>query len=57
MNKKIYDNTNVIGTERAMLRCIHSIEAAVTDGVYQEQMVDPYYFENKSYDNEMVTPP
>jgi hypothetical protein len=57
VNKKIRNDTNVFDTECAMLRCIHSIEAAVNDGIYQEQIVDPYYFEDKPYDNEIVTPP
>jgi hypothetical protein len=42
MNKKICNDTNVFGTECAMLRCIHSIEAEVDDGIYQEQIADLY---------------
>jgi hypothetical protein len=56
-NKKIRNDTNVFGTECAMLRCIHSIDAAVNDGIYQEQIIDTYYIEDKPYDNEIVTPP
>jgi hypothetical protein len=42
MNKKTCNDTNVFGTECAMLRCIHSIEAAVNDGIHQGQIVDLY---------------
>ena len=57
MKKKIYNDTRVIGTECAMLRCIHSIDAAVKDGIYQEEIVDTYYFEEEPYRGVMVTPP
>ena len=57
MKKNIYNDTRVIGTECAMLRCIHSIDAAVKDGIYQEEIVDTYYFEEEPYHGVMVTPP
>ena len=57
MKKKVRNDTRVIGTECTMLRCIHSIDAAVNDGLYREEIVDTYYFEDKSDNDVMVTPP
>lgn len=55
--KKVRNDTKVIGTECAMLRCVHSIDAAVHNGIYHEEIVDTYYFKDKPYDNVMATPP
>jgi len=57
MKKKVRNDTTMIGTECAMLRCIHSVDAAVIDGSYQEQIVDTYYFEERHDSTGMASPP
>jgi hypothetical protein len=57
MANNLRNDTKVIGTECAMLRCIQSIDAAVHDGLYQEQITDTFYFEDRSDGNKMATLP
>jgi hypothetical protein len=53
----IQNNTRIIGTECTMLPCILSIDAAVKDGSYQEQIVDTHYLSNITATDGIVAPP
>jgi len=57
MRKKVRNDTRMIATECVMLPCILSIDAAVKNGSYQEQIVNTYYLQNISGGNGIVAPP
>lgn len=42
--RKVGNDTAMIGTECAMYPCILSVDAAVKNGKYQEDIIDTYYF-------------
>ncbi|CAO2648858.1 Nn.00g098070.m01.CDS01 [Neocucurbitaria sp. VM-36] len=53
--KKLRNDTGMIGTECAMFPCILSIDADVSDGIYQERILDTYYFPDDAINYTIAT--
>ncbi|KAF2833162.1 hypothetical protein CC86DRAFT_399808 [Ophiobolus disseminans] len=59
-NRKMHNDTPIIGNECAMYPCVLSVDASVKTGEYQEDIIDTYYFPNEAGNRmfkTVVTPP